>query len=291
MLSTFTRLLVFSCLLMLIPARTGFVADKDATTPRDRPVKRVLLIGQGPDNHPWSTHEYMAGMRILAQCLQPVRGIQTIVVNANEPWKEGPELLDGADGAVLFVSQGAKWLQQNAARYAAFQRLAKRGGGLVVLHWGMGCREAKYIDGFVKLFGGCHGGPDRRYKIVNVTTEVAGGSHPIVRGVKPVRVREEFYYTLKFVKPNDGITPLIRVPIEGKRHTVAWAWQRPDGGRSFGFSGGHYHSNWKHESYRRLMTQAVLWTIRTPLPESGLPLRISEKTLKQPRPKPARQKN
>ena len=251
-----------------------------------RTVKRILLIGQSPDNHPWSTHEYMAGMRILAQCLQPVKNLQTIIVNADEPWKDGPELLDGADAAVLFVSEGAKWLHQDARRLAAFQKLAKRGGGLVVIHWGMGCRDAKYIDGFVRLFGGCHGGPDRRYKIVNVTTTIATAGHPVVRGVKPIKVREEFYYTLKFAKPQSNITPLIRVPIDGKEHTVSWAWERPDGGRSFGFSGGHYHENWKHEAYRRLVTQAVLWTMKTPVPKSGLPLRISAKTLSQPRPKP-----
>lgn len=265
-------------------------ADKDSTPSPAKKMKRVLLIGQGPDNHPWSMHEYMAGMRILAQCLQPVKGLQTIVVKADGPWKEGPELLDGADAAVLFVSQGAKWLQQDAARFAAFQRLARRGGGLVVLHWGMGCREAKYIKGFVDLFGGCHGGPDRRYKIVDVTTEIANSDHPVLANIKPEKVKEEFYYTLKFVKPAESITPLIRVPIDGKTHTVAWAWNRPDGGRSFGFSGGHYHANWQHESYRRMMTQAVLWTIKTPVPKSGLPLRYSKKTLNQPRPKPAKKK-
>lgn len=32
--------------------------------------KRLLLIGQGPDGHPAGTHEFMAGVRILARCLQ-----------------------------------------------------------------------------------------------------------------------------------------------------------------------------------------------------------------------------
>jgi type 1 glutamine amidotransferase len=268
------------------------VAPKDKASPekRDpaaqRKVKRVLLLGQSPDGHPWATHEYMAGMRILAQCLQGVGGLQTIIVNADEPWKDGPELIDGADGVVLFVSQGAKWVHQVPARLAALKRLAERGGGFVGWHWGIGCQEARYIDEYLKLLGGCHGGPDRKYKVLDATIEIADPRHPVVRGVRPVEVHEEFYYRLKFVKPADGLTPLIRAPIDGEKHTVAWAWERPDGGRSFGFSGGHFHRNLELEPYRRLMTQAVLWSLQLPAPEKGLSLKASEKDLRQPRPKP-----
>lgn len=275
-------LLAFTLLVTLLA--TDLRAD-DAAAKSTRP-KRILLIGQGPDSHPWNSHEYMAGMRILASCLQSVKGVQPIVVNADEPWKRGPELLDGADGAVVFVSQGGAWLQRDKRRLAALQRLAKRGGGLVAYHWGMGGRKTEQIPKFVELFGSMHGGPDRKYKIVTVTTEVLNPKHPIVRGVKPVKVKEEFYYALKTRKSGGKLTPLIRVPIEGKNYNVAYAWERPGGGRSFCFSGGHYHVNWKHEAYRRLMTQSVLWTVKVPVPKSGLKLEYSQKDLRKPRPKP-----
>ena len=38
--------------------------------------------------------------QILAKLLSRVDGVQTILVNADEPWKEGPELIDGADAVV-----------------------------------------------------------------------------------------------------------------------------------------------------------------------------------------------
>lgn len=263
--------------------RARETAERSEATQRN--VKRLLLIGQGPDNHPWSTHEYMAGMRILADCLQPVEGLQTIVVNADEPWSEGLELLDGADGAALFVSQGARWLQQDAARLHAFQKLASRGGGLVALHWGMGCKEAQYIEDFVELFGGCHGGPDRKYKVVDAQVEMGASEHPIMRGIAAFRVRDEFYYALKFARPVKTVTPLLRLRIDGEPYAVAWAWERPDGGRSFGFSGCHFHGNWELEQYRRLVTQAILWSLNKPVPE-GLPLAYSQSDLRHPRPKP-----
>ena len=262
--------------ILLIAAVTWCVLppERPAKAADERP-SRLLLLGQKPDGHPRLTHEYSAAMRLLSGMLSPYKDIQTIQVSADEPWKEGPELLDGADAAVVFVSEGAKWLGNDKARLKAFQQLAKRQGGLVCLHWGMGTRDAEYIEHFVDLFGGCHGGPDRKYKVVTVTTEFPNPQHPIMSAVKPLRLKEEFYYTLKTPKNVDNIVPLVRVPIDGATHTVGWAWERPDGGRSFGFSGLHFHQNWKHDAYRRMVTQAVLWSLKREIPKHGVDVKIS----------------
>ncbi len=252
--------------------------------PAVKKIKRVLLLSQKPDGHPWSTHEYAAGANVMAACLQKVPGLQTIIVPADNPWTDGPELLDGADGAVVFLSEGAKWIGADPKRLKAFQRLAERGGGLVCLHWGMGCKEAKFIEDYVALFGGCHGGPDRKYKFFTTTLQLATPEHPVLRGIRPIEVREEFYYRLKFAKSQTpaSFSPLIKVSVKGEAQpqTVAWAWQRPDGGRSCGFSGGHYHENWQHPEYRRLMAQAILWSLDLPIPEEGLPVDVNPNTLK-----------
>jgi hypothetical protein len=85
---------------------------------------------------------------------------------------------------------------------------------------------------------------------------------------------------LKFAKPEGGVNPLLRASIDGKGQTVAWAWERPDGGRSFGFSGLHFHDNWKLPEYRRLVAQGVLWTLKKPVPKEGLPVELKEEDLK-----------
>jgi type 1 glutamine amidotransferase len=248
--------------------------------PSPKKVQRVLLLGQRPDGHPFSTHEYMAGVNIMAACLQKVPGVQAIVIQADDPWTDGPELLDGADAVVLFLSEGAKWMGSDAKRLAAFQRLAERKGGLVCLHWGLGCKEEKYIADFLALFGGCHGGPDRKHQVVTKTLALASPGHPVLQGINPVEVHEEFYYRLKFPKSEPKVTPLLHVPIDGETHTVAWAWDRPDGGRSCGFSGGHFHDNWHKPEYRRLLAQSILWALRLPIPEGGLDVTLDDKTLK-----------
>jgi type 1 glutamine amidotransferase len=238
------------------------------------PPKRILLLGQGPDGHPPQTHEYMAGVQLLAKCLRSIPGLEVRVVRADNPWKDGPQLLAGADGVVLYLSEGARWIAQDRERAEAFSRLAARGGGLVALHWAIGTRDAKPIEPFLKLLGGCHGGPDRKYKVLE--TELQPAEHPIVHGITPFRARDEFYYQLKFTKAQTDLRPVLQARIDGRLETVAWAWERPDGGRSFGFSGLHFHDNWRLPEYRRLVVQAVLWSLKRPIPAKGVAVPSSE---------------
>ncbi|MFP6769745.1 MAG: ThuA domain-containing protein [Planctomycetaceae bacterium] len=269
---------------------SSIVSSMSATAAKPSPQKplRLLLLWHSPDGHPRATHEYQAGMRIIAKALQPNRNLQAILVHANSPWPKGPELLDGADGAALFVSEGAKWISDDPKRLAAFQRLARRGGGLAGLHWGIGTRKAEPIAAYLALLGGCHGGPDRKYSVVTARATPATAGHPVLRGIRPFEVRDEFYYRLKFSRPAKTIIPLLRVPIDGRDETVAWSWQRSDGGRSFGFSGLHFHENWKRIEYRRLVVQGILWTLGQSIPEKGLDIPIAPGDLKLPRKKSPR---
>jgi len=237
-------------------------------------LKRVLLVGQSRD-HPPGSHEYMAGLRVLAKCLRAVPGLEVTLTKADEPWPEGPAMIDRADGVVLYLGQGARWIQKDPARLAAFKRLADRRGGIVALHWAIGTKDARFIEAHQKLIGGIHGGPDRKFIITESRLEVVDERHPITRGVEDLLLRDEFYYRLKFAR--DGtIQPLVRVSIEGRPETVAWAYLRPDGGRSFGFSAMHFHAHWGLVSCRRLITQGVLWTLGVPIPEKGVAVEITE---------------
>jgi type 1 glutamine amidotransferase len=240
------------------------------------PPNKVLLVSSGPDGHPPTTHEYVAGLDILAKCLKPVAGIEVTTAKADGPWKDGPDLVGRSDTVVLFLSEGAKWLSADEKRLAAFRAHAKRGGGLVVLHWGMGTKDAEPVAAFVELFGACHGGPDRKHDVFDTTVAVADAKHPITTGIKDFKIREEFYYQLKLPKGDHAVKPVLFADINGGKQMVAWSWERPDGGRSFGFSGLHFHENWKREEYRRLVAQGVLWATKQPIPEKGLPVELPE---------------
>lgn len=232
--------------------------------------KRLLLIGQGPDGHPPATHEFMAGLRVLEHVLARVPNLEITTVKADDSWPEGPALIREADGVVLYLSQGARWIESDPRRLDAMAELASRGGGIAALHWAIGAKDPQYIETCLAFLGGCHGGPDRKYVVMDATVQVADRGHPVTRGIDDFDVHDEFYYRLKFVQPDEQIEPIVQVAIDGRDETVAWGWRRPDGGRSFGFSGMHFHRNWELEAYRRLAAQGVLWTLDLPIDGAGI---------------------
>lgn len=253
-----------------------------AAEPNSPAKRKLVLLSQGPDGHAATEHEYHAGVRILGKILARIPDLEIEMLRADGVWEEGPEKLRQADGALLFLSQGAKWIHEEPRRLEAFAQLAARGGGLMALHWGMGTKEPQYIDGFVKLFGGCHGGPDRKYKILDTTVTPTDNPHEIFNGIQPFRVHEEFYYKLKFVGPTQTLRPVAAVEIDGTMETVSWAWERADGGRSFGYSGCHYHRNWELADCRRLVSQGIVWAMKLPVPKDGINVDVTADDLKLP---------
>lgn len=259
------RSLIHAVLLMTTALLTLFsIASARAA---DSKPRRLLIVGQGPDGHPPTTHEFMAGARVLAELLKPYGDIQVTVANAAEPWSDGPKLIDQADGIALLVTQGAQWMQAEPQRHSALKRLAARGGAVVALHWSVGAKDAKYIQGQLDLLGATRGGPQRKYVILSTELKRVEPGHPILRGVSDIKVHDEIYYALDRVP---GIQPLFTSRIEGKDEMAAWSWERPDGGRSFGFVGLHFHANWQLPAYRRFVVQGVLWSLKLPIPANGV---------------------
>ena len=57
----------------------------------------------------------------------------------------------------------------------------------------------------------------------------------------------------------------------GKSQVMAWAYERPSGGRGFGFTGLHKHENLGNDSVRTLLLNAVAWVTRLEVPAAGVP--------------------
>ena len=128
--------------------------------------------------------------------------------------------------------------------------------------------------------------------------------HPISNGVKPFSTNDEWYYHMRFRPNMEGVTPVLSdVPPESttKRgdgphagnpeqrkavlelkqpQHVAWAVERGDGGRGFGFTGGHFHRGWGNENQRKLVLNAIVWTAKAEVPASGVESTVSEDELK-----------
>jgi len=253
----------------------GLVLAMNTSGAEARP-RSLLIVGQSTDGHPATTHEFMAGARVVAELLKPYKDLRATVVKADEPWAEGPSLIDQADGIVMLVTQGAQWMQTEPKRHEALKRLAARGGAIVALHWSVGAKDAKYIQGQLDLLGGTRGGPQRKYLVLATELKRVVPEHPILTGIGDIKVYDEIYYALDRVP---GIQPLFTAKIEGKDEMAAWSWERPAGGRSFGFVGLHFHSNWQLPEYRRFVVQGVLWSLKLPIPAGGVNVDIDSKKL------------
>ena len=71
--------------------------------------------------------------------------------------------------------------------------------------------------------------------------------------------------------PRSG-NPAVRKAVEsGEKQHVAWAYQRPSGGRGFGFTGAHNHDSWQDDNFRKVVLNAILWTANVEVPQGGCP--------------------
>lgn len=285
---------------------------------------KIVLIGTNRD-HPPTTHEYMAGLKVLDICLRQTPGVETVVSNG---WPKDPKVFDDAKTVVLFLGVGGNFLLGNADRKKIADQLMGKGVGLVALHWAV---EAPALPsrvdlqvrdtGVVAKIGGKPLTKDDKLEIVVVngkpevklngnpvdltppvhpymrilggfyepgystnphnTADVrpADANHPICRGWKAFNARDEFYYRIRFLPE---VKPVVVAALGGSDQTIGWSYERPDGGRSFGFTGCHFHKNFGVAEFRKLITNAVLWTAKAEVSAHGAPVEINAADLELP---------
>jgi putative membrane-bound dehydrogenase-like protein len=127
--------------------------------------------------------------------------------------------------------------------------------------------------------------------------------HPISSGVRPFSTTDEWYYHIRFRDGMKGVTPILtalpgkdslerpdgdhsgnpevrrEVLEEKKPQHVAWAVERENGGRGFGFTGGHFHKGWGNDDQRKLVLNAIVWTAKAEVPASGIESKVTPEDL------------
>lgn len=249
--------------------------------PADFKGKVVLLIA-GKQSHGPGDHEFFAGTAILVNLLKQNPGVWPIMVR--DGWPKNEELFEKADSVMFYMDgrQGHPVVQKDAKgdRMDRIQKLMDKGTGWVNLHYAV-----DYLPQHGKRVIGWMGGyyePD--YSInPHWDAEIRTlPNHPIAHGVKPFTLRDEWYYGMRFPEDTKGLTPILQaVPPDNTRttnytksrkgeiETMAWAYERENKGRGFGFTGGHFHRNWADENFRRLVVNAILWSAKMDVSEAG----------------------
>jgi type 1 glutamine amidotransferase len=186
-------------------------------------------------------------------------------------------------------------------RLKTLEKLMKRGVGLGCAHYAVevpkgdpGEAWERWTGGYYEHAFSCNPFWTPDYTDIPV--------HEITRGVAPFSIRDEWYMNMRFRPEREGVIPILvakpsddvrdgpyvypKGPYQhiidntGRPEVMMWATQREDGGRGFGFTGGHVHTNWGNESFRKVVLNALLWIAHVDVPANGVRSVVTEADLK-----------
>ena len=279
--------------------------------------RHVLLIAGRPSHGP-GEHEHNAGVQLLAKCLREGAADRVEVdVALNGQWP-GDAVVARADTILIYSDGGDNHpalghLDQLAAK------MAKGCGFVCLHYavepayacerWDGKTRPPAPDRGSVgkgaREFKAWLGGYFEQHWSVNPhwTADFRQfPDHPISRGVGPFSAKDEWYFFMRFADGMKGVTPILSAvagadtmkrhdgPHEGNpevrasvakgdAQVVAWAFERADGGRGFGFTGGHFHRGWSIDAQRMLVLNAILWTAKAEVPSAGVVSKVTPEDL------------
>lgn len=276
--------------------------------------KRIVMIA-GKPSHGSGEHEHRAGLLLLQKCLADFPGVKTEV--HTNGWPDDSDVLKGAAAVVIYCDGGSGHPALQGDRLQLLDAQLKQGAGLALIHYAVEPTIEKGQKEFLDWVGGC-------FEINRSVNPHWSGEfktlppHPITRGVKPFSMMDEWYFNMRFrdgmtgVKvvleavppldtierpdgPHSGNLEVRAAVTRGELQTVAWASERDNGGRGFGFTGGHFHRNWGDDNFRKVALNGILWVAKVEVPENGVSSTVTAADLEQnldlkgrkARPKPA----
>jgi type 1 glutamine amidotransferase len=259
---------------------------------------KIVLIAGRPSHGP-GDHEFNAGSKLLVECLKKVPGIDPVFVAGG--WPQDESVFEGARSVVFFMDGGGGHPIIQGDHLKTIQKLMDKGVGLVCLHYAVEVPKEKGGPEFLEWLGGYYesGFSTNPHWVADIKSLP---DHPITRGVKPFAVRDEWYYNMRFRPEMKGVVPILIAKPEdearsgrtaspnnpyphiladkGREEVLAWAVERPDAGRGFGFTGGHTHKNWGNDDFRKLVLNAILWTAKVDVPSEGVASTVTPEELK-----------
>jgi hypothetical protein len=306
-----TRLSLAAVLTLLLAAGPSLAGDKNGKKERDvfdyaaqkaaKGVKKIVFVADTAPHGGRGNHEFLAAAVYLAKTINATYPdayavVYTVHTGKPETLLNWPKDLKGVDAVVVLLNHGG------SAVNPAIKEAVKDGAGFMAVHYGVEVDKGEQGNSYLHWIGGYF---ETFWSVNPFWTpdfkEIP--KHETTRGVKPFSVNDEWYYHMRFVAGMNGVTPiLVGLPplktiqdggkkstprggnpdvwkevSEGKKQVMAWAYERPDGGRGFGFTGLHRHENLGNDNMRTLLLNAVAWVAKLPVPEGGVPSRALDR--------------
>ncbi len=265
--------------------------------PVDSKLPKIVLIA-GRISHGPGDHEFFAGTAILMKMLS-LNGVAPVM--ARNGWPKNEQIFEGAKAVMIYADGDGGHPAVQGKRPELMNGLAKKGIGVGFMHYGVHAPKARSAE-FLDWIGG-HYESDYSVNPMWTPNFDTFPVHPITRGVKPFAVRDEWYFNIRFRPDMKGITPiLVAKPSDqvrdgpyvwpkgpfphvqaakGSEETMMWAADHQNGGRGFGFTGGHVHKNWSNENYRKIVVNALLWIAKVEVPKDGAKVEMDASEIKR----------
>ena len=263
--------------------------------------KKIVFIA-GPLSHGPGEHEHRAGCLLLQSCLGKVPGVTSEVYSNGWP-KDAEAAFKDASAIVIYSDGGGNHPFLQGDRLEQLDRLMKKGVGMVAIHYAVEPTKEKGEKEFLDWIGGAF----EIHRSVNphwLAEFKQLPKHPITTGVNPFAIQDEWYFFMRFRDGMKSVTPIlsavapestmerpdgthsgnpeVRASVKrGDPQHMAWAAERDDGGRGFGFTGAHFHRNWGNNDFRKLVLNAILWTAKAEIPANGAQSNVTEEDLKK----------
>lgn len=294
----------------LVSASAVALRGAQSPAPRQAQATKQIVLIAGRPSHPPGMHEFRAGCLLFQKALAGVPGVNVQVYFNGWPSKtvdgqvvDDNAALDKADAVLIYADGGKGNPAIQGDRIKVVDQLAARGAGLGFAHYAVEVPTGEPGDAMQRWIGGFyedHYSVNPMWKPPFDTFPV----HPVTRGVKPFATLDEWYFNMRWTTDpavKARITPLLvatpgddvrkgpyvspKGPYDhiiadsGKPETMMWVYERPGGGRSFGFTGGHTHSHWGDPNQRKLMLNALLWLAKVDVPAQGVEDKITDADL------------
>jgi hypothetical protein len=284
------RNLALAVLLMAFAAPLAYGTERDPFDYEGQiaagdDVTKIVFIADAGTHGPRGNHEFVGGSILMARALHEAYPNVHAVVHTNKAW---PKKLDHADAIIVLLNHA-----EPAATDPEIFAAVRKGAGFMAIHYGVEVNKGEagkhYLDwmgGYFETFWSVNPWWTPKFEKFP--------DHPTARGVKPFSVNDEWYYHMRFAPDMKGVTPVLSdvPPLEtakeessshggnpavhaevkdGQPQVVAWAYDRPDGGRGFGFTGMHLHGNLANDSFRTVLVNGAAWVSGLEIPAEGVP--------------------
>jgi type 1 glutamine amidotransferase len=202
-------------------------------------------------------------------------------------------VFDGADAVIIYADGGGG--HPAMKNLAKLRQIANTGAGIGCIHYGVEIPKGDPGNTFLELIGGYF---ETDWSVnPHWDASFKPATHPISSGIGEFKIRDEWYYHMRFRENMEGVTPIlsdlpgpetltrkdgphsgnpaVRAAVLERKEPqhVMWAYERPEKfgkGRAFGFTGGHFHKNWQHDDHRGIVLNAIAWIAQLEVPSEGV---------------------